>query len=317
MKAVALLSGGLDSILAVKLVEKQGIDVVCLNFASPFFSSKNAEESARANKLKLKVLKLGDEYTRMVRKPKYGYGGSMNPCISCKIMMLKKAWEYAGKIGAKFVVTGFVLGQRPMSQHMHALKIIAEESGLKGKLLNPLSAKLLPETEAEKKGWVDRSRLMDIQGRGRKKQIKLAKELNVKDYPTPAGGCLLCDESFSRKLKDLFGRKKKVEEDDIEILKYGRHFRIGESKIIVGRNEAENNALEKLKYDDDFVFEVKGAGSPITILQGEKTEEAIRKAAELTARYSDADDGEVNVSYEGKAIAVSKPLSFDEKEFII
>jgi tRNA U34 2-thiouridine synthase MnmA/TrmU len=253
----------------------------------------------------------------MVRKPRYGYGGHMNPCISCKIMMLKKAKEFAEKIGAKFIITGFVLGQRPMSQHMKALMIIEEESGCSRILLNPLSAKVLPETEPEKKGWVDRDKLMDIQGRGRKKQMELAKKFGVKEYPSPAGGCLLCDANFSRRLKDLFERKKELDEADIEILKFGRHFKSGENRIIVGRNKKENDALERLKKKTDYVFEVKDAGSPITILQGEKTKKAIKIAAELTARYSDAEDGKVNVSYGEKSIVVEKPLGYDEKEFRI
>jgi tRNA U34 2-thiouridine synthase MnmA/TrmU len=241
----------------------------------------------------------------------------MNPCIDCRIFILKKAKEYAEKIGAKFIFTGEVLNERPMSQHEGALRIIEKEAGLKGKILRPLSAKLLPETEAEKKAWVDRTKLLEINGRSRKPQIKLAKEFGIADYPCPAGGCLLTEKDFANKVRDFFKHNKKATVKDMEMLKSGRHFRIDEGKIIVGRNETENNALEKLRKKTDYVFEVKDIGSPITILCGKKTKKSIRIAAELTARYSDAEDGEVNVSYGKKSIVVSKPLAYDEAEFRI
>ncbi|MBN2112212.1 hypothetical protein JW707_03885, partial [Candidatus Woesearchaeota archaeon] len=222
MKCIALFSGGLDSVLAVKLIEKQGIDVTALNFTSPFFSSEKAVKSAKANRIKLRIINLGSGYLKTVKSPKYGHGRAINPCIDCKIHMLKKAKKYAKKIGAKFIIIGFVKGQRPMSQHMGALRIIEKESGLKGKLLMPLSAKLLPETEAEKKGWVDREKLLDLEGRGRKRQIELARKMKIKEYPSPAGGCLLCEVNFSRKLRDLIKHKKNITENDAELLKYGR-----------------------------------------------------------------------------------------------
>jgi len=322
MKAIALLSGGLDSILAVKLMLEQGIEVVALNFKSPFclcdqkgkcYSALVAEKF----KIPLKVIFKGDEYLKTVRNPKHGHGRGMNPCIDCRIFILTKAKEYAEEIGAKFIFTGEVLNERPMSQHEGALRIIEKEAGLNGKILRPLSAKLMPETEAEKEGWVDREKLLDIKGRSRKPQIALAKDYGIADYPCPAGGCLLTEKMFVTKVRDFFKHHENATVRDMEILKKGRHFRINDNKVIVGRNESENDALEKLKYDDDFQFEVMGAGSPITILQGEKTEEAIKKAAELTARYSDAADGEVEVSYGDKKITVSKPADFDEKEFIL
>lgn len=322
MKAVALLSGGLDSILAVKLMLVQDIDVVALNFKSPFClcDQKGKCYSALVAKkfnIPLKVMFKGDEYLKIVRKPRHGHGRGMNPCIDCRIFIFKKAKEYAEKIGAKFVFSGEVLDERPMSQHEKAMRIIEEESGLKGKLLRPLSAKLLPETEAEKKGWVDRSKLLDIRGRSRKPQLKLVKEFGIAEYPCPAGGCLLTEKEFTKKLRDFFKHNKRAKVKDMEILKLGRHFRVGENKIIVGRNEYENDALLRLKKKTDYAFEVKGIGSPITLLQGKKTKKAIKAAAELTARYSDAEDGEVKVNYGLKKIAVKKPISFDEKKLII
>jgi len=301
VKALALLSGGLDSILAIKIILDQGVDVEAINFVTPFGTCKKCENSAAeaAKKLgiPLKTVILGKDYLRIVRKPKYGYGKNMNPCIDCRILMLKKAKKYAKEIGAQFIFTGEVLDERPMSQHMKALKMIEEEAGLKGKLLRPLSAKLLPETEAEKKGFVDRNGLLDIRGRSRKRQIALAKEFGITDYEWPAGGCLLTYKEFSAKLRDLFTHKKRVSLRDVELLKVGRHFRFGENKIIVGRNENENKALLQLKAKNDYYFEAQGCGSPVTLLQGPKTRKAVEKAAKLTAYHSDQKTGKIPVKY--------------------
>lgn len=300
-KALALLSGGLDSILAVKLILNQGVDVEAINFVTPFGTYKKgeslAEEAAKKIGIPVETVILGQDYLRIVRKPKYGYGRNMNPCIDCRILMLKKAKKYAKAVGAQFIFTGEVLDERPMSQHMKALKIIDEETGLEGKLLRPLSAKLLPETEAEKRGFVDRNRLFDIKGRSRKRQIALAKELGITDYEWPAGGCLLTYKEFSDKLKDLFTHKRRVFLKDVQLLKFGRHFRFGENKIIIGRNENENRALLQLKAKNDYFFEVQCCGSPITLLQGSKNRKALEKAAELTAYYSDQKTRKVCVKY--------------------
>jgi tRNA U34 2-thiouridine synthase MnmA/TrmU len=259
----------------------------------------------------LKVVNVGDEYLKMVRKPKHGYGRNMNPCIDCKIFMLKKAKKYAKEIGASFIFTGEVLNERPMSQHSKAMKIIEEEAGLKGKLLRPLSAKLLPETVIEKKGLVKREKLLDIRGRSRKPQIKLAGGFNIKDYPSPAGGCLLTCKEYADKLRDLLKHKKRCSMADVSLLKVGRHFRFGENKIIVGRNEAENNLLAAEKARNDYYFEVPDVGSPTTVLQGAKTKNAIRMAAALTAFYSDAKGDRVTVSFGrerlDKSVIVSVP----------
>ncbi|MEM2910887.1 MAG: hypothetical protein QW146_00085 [Candidatus Bathyarchaeia archaeon] len=301
MKALALLSGGLDSTLAVKLILDQGIHVEAVNFVTPFCLCRRggcgAYEVAKRFNVPLKVMNVGLDYLRVVRKPKFGYGRGMNPCIDCRIFMLKRAKKYAKEIGASFIFTGEVLGERPMSQHRKALEIIEKEAGLKGKILRPLSAKLLPKTEAEIKGWVDRKKLLDIRGRSRKKQIELAKKSGINDYPCPAGGCLLTYKEFANKLKDLFNHKKKISLKDIQLLKVGRHFRYGKNKIIVGRNQNENELLLKLKAKSDYAFEAQGCGSPITLLQGPKTKGAIEKAAQLTAFYSDRKTGKVNVKF--------------------
>ncbi len=326
IRAVALLSGGLDSTLAAKLILDQGIDVVALNFTSPFCTCNHkgrcrAVEAANQLKMPIKMISKGDRYLKIVRKPKHGYGSAMNPCIDCRIFILKEAKKYAKQIGAKFIFTGEVLGERPMSQHRRALEIIEKESGLKGKLLRPLSAKLLEDTEAEKKGWVDRTKLMDIKGRHRGPQMSLAKTLHINDYPCPGGGCLLTYPEFANKVKDLFGHKKSTTLRDIELLKYGRHFRIGNSKIIVGRNEKDNHNLERLKYPADYMFEAKDFKSPITILQGKKTKEIIKMAAELTARYSDANTLDVTVTYgnakRDKMIVVKKTAGHEHGRYLL
>ncbi|MBS7615641.1 tRNA 4-thiouridine(8) synthase ThiI [Candidatus Bathyarchaeota archaeon] len=318
VKALALFSGGLDSALAVKLLQEQGVDVEAITFVTPFNTSNaggfSIEKAAEKLGIPLKVERLDAEYLRVVRKPKYGYGRNMNPCIDCRILMLKKAKKHAEETGASFIFTGEVLGERPMSQHMRALKIVEEESSLKGKLLRPLSAKLLPPTEAEKEGLIDRGKLLDIRGRSRKKQIALAKEFGIKEYQSPAGGCLLTYKEFSAKLRDLFQHCEEVSLRDVQLLKIGRHFRLGENKIIVGRNENENKLLIKLKAESDYFFEVQGCGSPITLLQGPKTREAIEKAAQLTAYYSDQKTGEVTVKYGLEKLEKTITVNIPNKE---
>jgi len=300
-KALALLSGGLDSTLAVKLVLNQGIDVEAINFVSPFClcgkGGCGAAEAARRFNIPLKTMSVGEDYLRVIRKPKFGYGKNMNPCIDCRIFMLKKAKKYAKETGAAFIFTGEVLDQRPMSQHKKTLDLIEEEAGLKGKILRPLSAKLLQETELEKKGLVNRERLLDIEGRSRRKQIELAEKLGIRDYPCPAGGCLLTYREFADKMRDLFEHKKAVSLKDVALLKVGRHFRFGKNKIIVGRNESENKILLQIKKEEDYYFEAQGCGSPVTLLQGPKTKRAIEEAARLTAYHSDQKNGRVRVRF--------------------
>jgi len=301
VKALGLLSGGLDSTLAVRLMLEQGVQVETLNFMTPFClcgrRGCDATNVASKFKIKLKRIFLGNEYLKMLRKPKHGYGKNMNPCIDCRTLMLKKAKQYAKQTGADFIFTGEVLDERPMSQHRRAMEIIEREAGLEGKILRPLSAKCLSETDAEKKGWIEREKLLEIKGRSRKRQIELARSFSLSDYPYPAGGCLLTDREFTAKLRDLFKHKRAVRLKDISLLKVGRHFRLGSNKIIVGRNEVENKSLLSLKAPNDYYFEVPNCGSPITILQGRKSSEAIRTAASLTARYSDAEEESVRVAY--------------------
>jgi tRNA-specific 2-thiouridylase len=318
VKALSLLSGGLDSILATELVRRQDIEVVAFNIKTPFCIPKkdgDSEATQAANQLKvpLKVVNVEKDYLHMLHNPRYGYGKNMNPCIDCKIFMLKKAKKYAKEIGADFLFTGEVLGERPKSQHYPALKIIEQDSGLKGKLLRPLSAKMLPETVAEKKGLVDRDNLLAIHGRSRKPQFQLAKEFGIKSYPSPAGGCLLTCEEYSKKLRDLFGSKKNISMADVALLRVGRHFRLGKNKIVVGRNEADNKTLAGQKASSDYYFELPDIVGPITILQGPKTKKVVETAAKLTAFYSDAKGGEVKVCFGRETLDKSIVVAIPDK----
>lgn len=300
-RALGLLSGGLDSSLAVKLILDQGLDVEAVNFVSPFClcgkGGCGAAQVAKNLHVPLKTISVGEEYLRIVRKPRFGYGKNMNPCVDCRIFMLKKAKKYAKEMGASFIFTGEVLGQRPMSQQLRTLGIIEKEAGLKDQIVRPLSAKLLPPTEAEKRGLVKRDKFLEIEGRARKTQLKLAQELNVTDYSCPSGGCLLTYREFACKLRDLFDHKKRVSLRDVQLLKIGRHFRFGKNKIIVGRNEAENHLLLRMRMASDYCFEAQDTGSPMTLLQGPKTRTAIEKAAELTAYHSDKKLGDLPVRF--------------------
>jgi tRNA U34 2-thiouridine synthase MnmA/TrmU len=302
VKAISLFSGGLDSILATQLILNQDIEVIAFNVKTPFGIPKKdglseAEAAIKQLNVPLKIATVDKEYIRMLRKPKHGYGKNINPCIDCKIFILKQAIKYAKEVSADFLFTGEVLGERPMSQHGPALRTIEKEAGLKGKLLRPLSAKLLPETIAERRGLVDRNRLMAISGRSRKPQFQLAKEFGITTYPSPAGGCLLTCEEYSKKLVDLFEHKKNVSGADVVLLRFGRHFRFGANKIIVGRNEAENKVLLSQKVKGDYYFELPNIVGPVTLLQGVKTMKAIQKAAQLTAFYSDAKTEKIKVNY--------------------
>jgi len=300
-KALAMLSGGLDSILATKLIINQGIEVEAINFQGFFCSCKgsgsNASEAAKHLGVPLKIVTVGSSYLAMLRSPKHGYGKNMNPCVDCKIFMLKEGKKYARQIKAAFVFTGEVLNERPMSQHFQALKTIEEESGLKGRLLRPLSAKLLPETIIEKQGLVERNQLLNLSGRSRKPQIELAKKLGVSRFPSPAGGCLLTEAEFSIRLRDLLDHKKHCSVGDVALLRVGRHFRFGENKIIVGRDENENKTLLKEKQKHDLLFEAAEIAGPITVLQGRKTKKAVELAAAMTAFYSDAETNTVRINY--------------------
>ena len=293
MKALCVFSGGLDSMLAVEVVRAQGIEVQALFFETPFFGSKKAVESARAMGLPLRVLDLTDRHMEVVRAPRHGYGGNMNPCIDCHALMFRAAGERLSREGADFVITGEVLGQRPMSQNRNALDLVASESGIAGLLLRPLSARLLPATVPEKEGWVKRDLLMDFQGRSRKPQMALADKLGIPGYPSPGGGCLLTEKAFSRRLKDLLFTRPHPGTREIELLKLGRHFRTDSgTKLVVGRNRRENEAIRGLSGGGDVLLSTRSTPGPTVLVSGAQGEESLHLAARITGAYSDAATGE-------------------------
>jgi len=296
-KAVALLSGGLDSTLAVLLLRRQGIEVTAVTFLTHFgcdagdSSSCSSDSSSNAAKygFAVKLCHLADKFIEIVKSPKFGHGRNMNPCIDCRILMLREAKVLMEMTGADFVATGEVVGQRPMSQRRETLPMIDREAGLYGHVLRPLSAKLLKPTVPELEGLVDREGLMGFSGRNRKPQMALAREFGLTDYPNPAGGCLLTDPIFAHRLKELLLRNPGPSFRDLALLRVGRHFRgPGGKRIVVGRDEAENAKLKSLTEEGDFNIWVEGHGSPLTLLESGAGGEDIRAAASLCARYSDA-----------------------------
>lgn len=299
-KAVALLSGGLDSTLAVKMMLDMGIEVEALNFTSPFCTctGKNAgckSEAVRVAQefnIPIKVVHKGLDYLEIVRNPLHGYGKGVNPCVDCRIYLLRKAKEYMQESGADFIITGEVLGQRPMSQRRDTLRVIERESGLEGLLLRPLSAQHFEPTIPEKEGWVDRSKLLAIKGRSRKDLFSLADELDVANYPCPAGGCLLTELSFVPKIKDIFEYSAELNLRDFRLLKIGRHFRIGkESKVIIGRNESDNNLLEAARQPEEAAITWLDGNTPVGIVVGAQGDALNNLAARILLRYTRAEPG--------------------------
>jgi len=322
MKALCVFSGGLDSILAAELIRAQGIEVLGISFSTPFFGPSQAKKSAHSINLPLKIVDITEPHLRMIKAPKHGMGKHMNPCIDCHALMCKIARQMMEPEGASFVITGEVLGQRPMSQNKQGLEVVARDSGLGRLLLRPLSAKHLSITIPEEKGWVDRERLLDFKGRSRKPQMALAKRLGIDKYPSPAGGCLLTDEVFSRRLKDLLSQDH-VSVQQIELLKVGRHFRLSpHAKIAVGRNEKENNSIRDLAQPDDIIFSCQSIPGPTALLSGEYDMDVLKKAAEITAAYSDAKTAELvavkATSNEGQSILwVNTPHKSRFRELMI
>jgi tRNA U34 2-thiouridine synthase MnmA/TrmU len=293
--AIALFSGGLDSALAILLVLQQNIEVTAITFMTHFGcdlgdrSSCGSDPYPAAEKFgfNVKLMHLGQKFVDIVENPKYGRGKHMNPCTDCRILMLSEAKNLMEMINADFIITGEVMGQRPMSQVKDKLFLTEKKSGLKGKLLRPLSAKLLRETDAEKTGLIDREKLEGISGRGRHRQIELAKQFGLNDYPNPASGCLLTDEGYSNRLRDLLAHSERLTFDDLNLLRLGRHFRLDSStKVIVGRNESENNQLIAHKKPHYRHIEALGVGSPVTLVIGDTSDENLQKASMITARYT-------------------------------
>jgi len=283
IKAIRPFSGGLDSAIAARLMMDQHIEVIAVTFKTPFAGEEWALKMGNALGLNVRVVECCDDYMEIVKHPRFGYGKNMNPCIDCKIFMLRKARELMEQERASFVFTGEVLGQRPMSQQMGQLRLIEKESSLEGYLLRPLSAKFLEPTMPEVNGIVDRAKLLGIRGRGRKEQIALAKTFGFEEFATPAGGCLLTDPCFSARLKEALDHS----EEDVELLKVGRHFRTESgARIAVGRNEGENRRIEELAGEKDALLEILDFPGP-TVLLKNSTEKDVDIAASLALAYSD------------------------------
>jgi tRNA-specific 2-thiouridylase len=304
-RAVALFSGGLDSTLSILAVLRQGVEVTALKFLTPFeheisdrsLCSKDLNPAAEKFGFEVKLCEISDRFIEIVKKPKFGYGKNMNPCIDCRILMLKEAKDFMKEKGADFIIAGEVLGQRPMSQRKNILCLIDKEAEVTDYVLRPLSAKLLKVTVPEAKGIINRDMLYDFRGRTRKPQIALAREFGLTDYPKPAGGCLLTEPNFAHRLKDLLSHTPDPDFHDLNLLKIGRHFRFSPTcKIVVGRNKAENEKIWSLS-GEGYLLKVDGYGSPTTSVVGEITDDALKVAASLCARYSDAKNlSEVEVS---------------------
>lgn len=285
-KALGLLSGGLDSSLAALTLKRQGVDVVCVSFVTPFFGSKKAEIAAAQMEIPLLVRDISDVHLEVVKDPHYGYGKNMNPCIDCHALMFRLAGEIMAEIGADFLFSGEVLGQRPMSQNANALNAVAKHSGLKGAILRPLSAKLLPVTAMEEQGLIDREHLLDIQGRSRKRQEGLAAQWGLNDYPSSGGGCLLTEKSFSGRLRDLFEKAPDATVTDVQLLKVGRQFRLSpETKLILGRNKDDNESLRALARPDDVLIRCESFSGPLGLVSGAAREAELETAAALVASY--------------------------------
>jgi len=294
-KAIAMLSGGLDSTLAAWLVIGQGVEVLGLTFESvfhpgPMFGDEPsvAEVAAKFLGVPLKALDDSERLLALVKSPKHGYGSHMNPCIDCRVHRLRQAKQVLDEIGGDFIVTGEVLGQRPMSQRRGAMSVIDREAGLEGRIVRPLSARCLDPTIPEQQGLLDREKLMDINGRSRRRQMELAESIGLAEYPTPAGGCLLTDPVFSIRLRELLDHCDATC-DDVALLRAGRHFRLDDAtKAVVGRHEADNALLGQLARAGDVILVLEDVPGPSTLLRGEASEEHIALAAALTARFSKA-----------------------------
>jgi tRNA-specific 2-thiouridylase len=293
-KAICLFSGGLDSALAAKLMLDQGIHVDGVHFIIPFGrldkqgSDLPVHRVADCLGIEVEIIRLEAEYLEIVRSPRHGYGSNVNPCIDCKILMLKIAGELMRSRGADFIVTGEVVGQRPMSQRLDSMRRIEKESGLEGYLVRPLSAHLLPPTRPEIEGLVKREDLLGIRGRSRKELMSVAKAKGVEGYSSPAGGCLLTDPRYAQRVSDLL-RHDMLSLHDIDLLSVGRHFRLPHgSKLVVGRHERDNDSLSRLADEGDYVLTTPEVPGPTAILRGPGMSEDEELAGRIVARYSDA-----------------------------
>jgi len=299
VKALAMISGGLDSILAAKLMKDQGVEVIGICFKSYFFGPESAERMTKQIGIPLIVEDFSKEHLEMVKNPKHGHGKNMNPCIDCHAMMMNHSGRLLEKYKADFIITGEVLNQRPMSQNKSALDVVKKESGYADKILRPLCAQNLAPTKMELDGLVDRDKLMKISGRSRKTQMELAEMWGIKDYPSPAGGCKLTEPNFSKRLSDLLSHEEAPSEKSIQLLKYGRHIRVSENaKIISTRTGEEAQEIKEYLSETDFIFFAKDYTGTMVIVTGNPGNEDMEFAAKVTGRYSKGkDEKEIAVKY--------------------
>ncbi len=305
-KALIVFSGGLDSILAAEVLKRQDFEVTALTFVTPFFDAEKAKESTQKLEIKHIVKEITKEHLKIVKNPPRGYGKNMNPCIDCHGFMFKLAGKIMQEKGIDLLATGEVLGQRPFSQNKQALKLIEKIAGLENRILRPLCAKNLPETDYEKEGLIDREELLDFEGKSRKPQLALAKKYKIDYFPSPAGGCLLTDPGFSKRLKDLFEHHPEAQEDEINLLKVGRQFWAGENKVIIGRDKVDNQNLKDIFSKHTMIMlklaEYPGPLGVVHIASEDDFDEALKLAAEKIKYYSTKTRGldEVILIYWGK-----------------
>ena len=303
-RGLSLMSGGLDSQLAIRLLQRAGAEVEAVCFNSPFFDITEAEKAASALGVKLRIVDFTDDIISLVKSPAHGFGGAMNPCIDCHALMIRRAGELMERLGYDFVATGEVQGQRPMSQNRQALGVVEKCSGLKGRLVRPLSARLLEPTIPETEGKLNREMLLDISGRGRERQIALAAEFGLVEYPSPAGGCKLTEEGFARKLKDLMDHEGLDDRTLVELLTCARRFRLPDGTgVILGRDRADNAALREFRESGRCSFELTliapvNVPGPTALLTEVKSESDLELAKELVCAYSRYDrlEGDVRLN---------------------
>jgi tRNA-specific 2-thiouridylase len=297
VRALALFSGGLDSTLACRVVASQGIDVQAVRFVSPFFGSDLLEREADYRRqvkekygINVMLRDVSEQYVKMLVAPDHGYGKNFNPCIDCKILLLREACRMLPEIGASFIITGEVLGQRPMSQRRNTLRQIEKASGCQEFLVRPLCAKNLPPSRAEEKGLIDREKLLDFHGRGRQRQIALAAEFGITDYPAPAGGCSLTDPNLAARIREFYAKRGELRVTDARILIHGRHYELpGGGWLVIGRREKENLRLEKMTAPGDKLLHNVSRPGPLGILRFAGQKEDIELAAAILVRYSKKD----------------------------
>ncbi|MBU1568516.1 MAG: thiamine biosynthesis protein [Proteobacteria bacterium] len=338
VKALALFSGGLDSILATRLIMEQGVEVEAIQFVTPFFHYDLLDDieghvERMHNKYGIKVIleDISPGYLQLLHNPAHGFGKNFNPCIDCKILMFSRAKEMLAERGASFLISGEVLGQRPMSQRRDTLNVIERDSGTRSLLLRPLCAQLLKETLPELQGWVDRSKLLRFSGRGRSDQIAMAARYGITDFPAPAGGCTLADPILGRRIEKLYSTDSRLQGAeitavDIRLLLVGRQFILpGGGWLILGRDEKENNTLEKLAGEDDALLLMEDWPGPTAVLRkiashsvsDVDVREVLNLAAAMVVHYGrklpvGKTSGEVTCTFGGNRILLRAAPAVDE-----